>query len=161
MKAYNDVFKRICSYIIIVSMIIVVFTSCQSHSSKKVSDSINTVHVIKDTTKVIVSFQALISRPEKYTGKAISVIGYLNIEFEGNALYINQKDCGLKNYRNALWLDISRGDMHKKTYQDANNKYVTIEGTFNLKNKGHLGVFSGTIDKITKVVIRQSDTVLK
>jgi hypothetical protein len=40
----------------------------------------------------LVSLVRLMATPEKYDGKAVQVVGFLRLEFEGNGLYLHQED---------------------------------------------------------------------
>jgi hypothetical protein len=145
----------ISKYIVIVMLTVLTFTRCKAPSSNKTADTTTNELSVKHTIDKDVSFIDLISNPEKYTGQAIRIIGYLNIEFEGNALYFHKEDYDFNNYKNGLWIDISLADMHTKLYREANKKYVLIEGTFNMYNKGHMGSYHGSIGKITRVEVRK------
>ena len=145
----NRAIISICIFILILT-----FIQCTATSSNKTTDTTNGSFVKYPLDKDV-SFIDLISNPEKYTGQTIRVVGYMNIEFEGNALYFHQEDYNLRNYKNGLWLDISVADIHTKLYQDANKKYVLMEGTFNMHNKGHMGSYHGAIGKITRVEVRK------
>ncbi|MCP4268263.1 MAG: hypothetical protein GY777_22265 [Candidatus Brocadiaceae bacterium] len=93
-----------------------------------------------------ISIINLIGSPEKYDGKPVRFTGFLFLEFEGNAIYLHKSDKDNHIYKNGLWFELS-----KKEYLKYHNKYVTIEGVFNAKDKGHLGLWSGSIQKVTRV----------
>jgi hypothetical protein len=93
----------------------------------------------------------LLSQPQKYHGKSIRVRGFLRLEFEGNALYRHKQDYQQQRYQNSVWVDL----IETKAYMKLNMRYVVIEGIFNAKSRGHLGLFRGTIGRIMRV--RQSD----
>lgn len=94
-----------------------------------------------------VSLIQLIATPEKYHGKKVLVIGYLNIEFEGNAIYLHEEDYKHGLDKNAFWVDFSK-EIKPEKYSKS---YVIIEGTFNMNRQGHFGLFSGTIENITRL----------
>lgn len=91
----------------------------------------------------------LIANPEKYHGKSVRVVGFVHLEFEGNAIYLHKEDFDRFLPRNALWLSIT--DEIDKQADTYNNKYVLVEGTFNAENMGHLGMCSGSIEKIKRL----------
>jgi hypothetical protein len=95
-----------------------------------------------------VSLVQLIANPEDYHGKVIRVIGYVRLEFEGDAIYLHQDDGMLGIYKNGLWIDVTY-DIRKKE-EEFDRKYVLVEGTFNSERTGHFGLFSGTIEKIKR-----------
>jgi len=93
-----------------------------------------------------VSIVQLIANSEKYHGKKVIITGYLNLEFEGNGIYLHKDDYLNSVYKNGLWCNINI-----VKYEKFNKKYVVIEGVFNANNKGHMGLWSGSIEKITRV----------
>ena len=103
---------------------------------------------------ISVSTMQLIATPEKYDGKVIHVIGYLNLEFEGNALYCHKSDYDNRIYKNSIWLSIPKKGSYKLGKQ-CSKKYVSIIGTFNAKQNGHFGMFSGSIVGIRRIDIRE------
>tara|TARA_R110000751_G_scaffold227872_2_gene329655 strand:+ start:800 stop:1240 length:441 start_codon:yes stop_codon:yes gene_type:complete len=101
--------------------------------------------------KVInVSSLQLITTPEKYHDKVIRVIGYLNLEFEGTALYAYKSDYDNHNYKNSIWINLPMKGRHALSIQ-CSKKYVSIIGTFNAEQNGHFGMFSGTIMNLRRI----------
>ena len=88
----------------------------------------------------------LLAQPEKYDGKFIRVEGFLRLEFEGNALYLHREDYTIGLTKNGVWVDMSESPERLKL----NMHYVLIEGVFNAKDHGHLGLWSGSIEKISR-----------
>ena len=105
-----------------------------------------------------VSMIKLIATPEKYQGKRIQIIGYLHLEFEGNAIYFHEEDCKKRIPENSFWVNFSNKLTEKKNLNDYNNKYVIIIGTFKMNDKGHLGLFGGTIDDIVRLDLWGNNT---
>jgi hypothetical protein len=105
---------------------------------------------ISDPTDV--SLINLIATPEKYQGKIVRVVGYLNLEFEGNAIYIHKEDYEHALLKNAIWIDLSREEEGKNT-KTFNKKYVILVGVFDMNDNGHMSLFSGTIGKISRLDI--------
>jgi len=95
-----------------------------------------------------VSLVRLIANPNDYDGKLVRVIGYARLEFEGDAIYLHEDDYKHSIYKNGLWMDVSEDMRKRKTELD--RKYVLIEGTFDAKMTGHMGLWSGSIQKITR-----------
>jgi hypothetical protein len=98
-----------------------------------------------------ISLIRLIATPEKYDGKQIQVRGYINLEFEGNAIYLHKEDYTKSLTSNGFWVDFSKEISEKKNLNDYNKKYVIIVGTFDMKSNGHMGLFGGTIKNITRL----------
>jgi hypothetical protein len=86
----------------------------------------------------------LLATPEKFDGKLIQVSGFLRLEFEGNALYLHEEDYRHHLFKNGVWVDLAQSD-------SVNMHYVLIEGVFTATHHGHLGLFGGSIEKITRV----------
>jgi hypothetical protein len=95
-----------------------------------------------------VSLIQLIANPEDYDGKVVRVIGFVKLEFEGNAIYLHQDDYKHSITRNGLWLDVT--DDVRKKQKDYDQKYVLLEGTFSAKERGHMGLWSGSIQKLLR-----------
>jgi len=100
-----------------------------------------------------VSIVKLIASPIEYDGKYIRVIGYVSLEFEGTAVYLNQDDYKYGITKNAMWLDIAKSD--RDVYKESDQKYALIEGTFDAKGYGHQGLFSGTIKSIKRLMVQE------
>lgn len=98
-----------------------------------------------------VSIIRLIASPRDYAHKLVRVVGYLDIEFEGDAIYLHEEDCKRALTTNALWIQ-AKPEMMKELKQ-LSRQYVIIEGVFVPSNKGHMGLFSGALDNITRVDI--------
>lgn len=96
-----------------------------------------------------VSLISLIATPKDFDGKRVRVIGFARLEFEGNAIYIHREDYLQGITKNGLWLDVELAS--KKSVTEANNRYVLVEGVFSMKDQGHLGLWSGSIQKVTRM----------
>jgi hypothetical protein len=101
--------------------------------------------------KCPVSIINLIATPEKYHGKKIQIIGYLHLEFEGDAIYLHKEDYVNGICDNGLWVNISKSVTSKKHLKDYSDNYVIILGTFNKDSHGHMGLFNGTMDDIIRL----------
>jgi hypothetical protein len=97
-----------------------------------------------------VSMIQLIANPEKFDGKHIRVIGFLRIEFEGNALYFHRQDYEIGLLKNGIWVDVTP-EMEKQSSK-FNMQYVLLEGIFSASEKGHMDAFSGSIKHINRVM---------
>jgi hypothetical protein len=95
-----------------------------------------------------VSLVRLIANPKDYDGKIVRVIGFVRMEFEGNGIYLHEDDYKHSIYKNGLWIDVTADMQKRKTELD--QKYVLIEGTFDARMTGHMGLWSGSIRNITR-----------
>ncbi len=114
--------------------------------------------------KVInVSFVQLLGNPKQWNGRAVMVEGILNLEFEGDALYLSKCDYEYAVTKNAIWIDIDITKLREidnvavvadgEKIKKANGEYVLVEGVFrgsNLAGYGHMGLFSGEL-KVTRI----------
>ncbi|WP_445232557.1 hypothetical protein [Duganella rhizosphaerae] len=53
-----------------------------------------------------VSMIQLIANPQQYDGQPIRLIAFLNLEFEGNALYLHREDFDRSIVSNAVWISL-------------------------------------------------------
>ena len=90
----------------------------------------------------------LVVSPEKYHGKRVRVIGFVRLEFEGNAVYVHKEDYQHALIGNGLW--INGPNLESQGQKNRNMKYCIIEGTFDANNKGHMGLWSGSLKSISR-----------
>lgn len=107
---------------------------------------------ISSQPPIDISIIRLIADPATYDGKYIRVIGFVSVEFERTAVYLSQIDHNNFISKNAVWLDIAKGD--QRNYKNIDQKYAIVEGTFDAKYNGHLDGFSGSIKKIKRLEIK-------
>ena len=90
-----------------------------------------------------VSLVQLLATPERFHGKRVQVIGFLRLEFEGDALYLHQEDYRRGISKNAIWVDLP--DAIRRNSKKLTDRYVIAGGTFDSSAHGHMGMFSGTL----------------
>ena len=93
-----------------------------------------------------VSLLQLIANPAAWHDRHVRVIGFLNLEFEGDALYLHKDDWKHEVSKNAIWVDLRTATAACK----AKRGYVIMEGVFDGTSYGHMGLFSGTLTKIDR-----------
>ena len=103
-------------------------------------------------SSIDVSLIQLISSPERYNGKPIRLIGFLRLEFEGNALYLHQEDFE-HSLPNGIWINVPR-DLSKNENQILNNHYVICEGIF---RAGELNQFRGELTSVNRIELWSVD----
>lgn len=91
----------------------------------------------------------LIASPQQFNSKQIRIVGYVRLELEGNAVYLNRDDFSEGIRKNGLWLDVET--MSPAQLTNINGRYALVEGTFSMGDRGHLGMWSGAITKITRI----------
>lgn len=103
-----------------------------------------------------VSLIRLIATPEKYHNKLIHVSGYLDLEFEWDALYLHKEDYENGMCKNALRVSFSGTLKAETNIMDYKSRYVSIIGVFNMNETWHGWSFSGAIQKISRLDARPS-----
>jgi hypothetical protein len=99
-----------------------------------------------------VSLIQLIANPERYDNKIVRVIGYLNLEFEGNAIYLHRDDFLVGISKNAIWINLPR-DLKPAEVKAVNDHYVICTARFIAGRHGHMGMFSGELDDVTRLQV--------
>ena len=99
-----------------------------------------------------VSLMQLIVNPEKYHGELVRVIGVSRIEFEGDGIWFTKEHYEHNVNMNSLWIepDYDALGATRQQLEQFNGKYVLIEGVFDKDNHGHLGMYNGAIEKVTR-----------
>jgi hypothetical protein len=93
-----------------------------------------------------VSLYELITRPAEFDGKRVRVIGFAHFEFEGNGLYPHREDWQQGILHNGVWLEPPN-----EAANSLSDHYVLVEGRFEARSRGHMGMWSGTIDSVTRI----------
>jgi hypothetical protein len=137
----------------LLGLITLLFIACnhpKNETNNKSDDSIRNVKV--KYMQQDVSLIRLIANPEVNKGREVRVMGYLNLEFEGDALYLNKSDYDQSISKNALWIQMSHDSLNMPDIKKCSKHYVLLEGTFNTM-EGHMGMFSGSIENITRLEV--------
>jgi hypothetical protein len=95
-----------------------------------------------------VTLVRLIANPETFDGKLIRVIGFLRLEFEGDVLYLHREDYENAILGDGIWVEVT--PMIQRQRPTLNMKYVLVEGIFNASERGHMGMWSGTIKQVRR-----------
>jgi hypothetical protein len=146
----------------VTNLIILLFllTASCNQKSKNVSALSGAANKVVKIPRYIrgISIITLIANPEKYEGDTVMVAGFLNLEFEGNALYIHKEDYEHRMYKNSLWVDIDRDSLKLSTINKYNKKYVEIEGVFS-QSEGHMSSCSGSVKITSSIYVMPSGDV--
>ena len=97
----------------------------------------------------LVSLIQLISTPQAFDGAVVQVVGFLRIEFEGNALYLHKDDFEQRISKNSVWVSLDAKS--QDTAAKLNMQYVILVGTFDARNKGHMSLQSGALLHIEQI----------
>lgn len=90
---------------------------------------------------------AILTDIHKFDGKKVFLEGCLILEFEGDAIYSDVESCDSRNYETSLWVNLSK---EFKNYESPKTRKlkVKIEGVVSLKNKGHMGLWKGSLNNV-------------
>ncbi|MES2109406.1 MAG: hypothetical protein V4577_11690 [Bacteroidota bacterium] len=120
-------------------------TTAQTNATTVKTDTLET-----EKPPLDVSMISLIANPNKYKGKKVRLIGYLNLAFESDGLYLHEEDYLHGLTKNALWIEILRDSLAKPSVRKCIKHYVLVEGTFS-ELQGHMSAFSASIENITRL----------
>lgn len=137
---------------------IVLVISINLFAQSQLNDSVTVVGLHQSNISIV----QLIVNLQKYNGFKISVTGYIHIKFEDCAIYLTKVDADYLNGTNSLWVNFNDNvKTSTMKFEDRNNnnipikyfdcKYVSITGIFNLNDKGHMGMFAGSIDSVETI----------
>ena len=102
----------------------------------------------QDPRDKLVSLVQLIASPTVFHEKRVILKGYVVLEFENQHMYLSEADAKHGITRNSVWLDVSDAIYAKRA--QFHGRYVIVEGTFNARRRGHLGMSSGEIGNIVR-----------
>jgi hypothetical protein len=98
-----------------------------------------------------VSLLQLIATPEAFDSMYVRVCGFVRIEHEGTAVYLHREDWEHVLTKNGLWLAANDAPADGSKEAQVQNRYALIEGRFSATRKGHRGLWSGSIEDITRM----------
>lgn len=136
-------------HVILLSVIMLLIESVQNHAQtgKPKIDRPPNGH----NSPYAKSLTELVSDPQYYDGEPVKISGFLNLEFEGDALYINKGDYETHRFDKAVWVHLNHRTFNSTS--SYNKRYVIIEAVFDSNDHGHMGVFAGALKRITSVKI--------
>ena len=77
---------------------------------------------------------ALLANPALYDGRHVETFGYLNLELEGDALYVSKNDFEAFATQNAIWFDGPKQDVRARRL--LGRHYVEASGVFRAVRRG-------------------------
>jgi hypothetical protein len=101
-----------------------------------------------------ISLIRLITTPEVYHSKRVHVTGFLHLATEESTLYLSQEDSKHGIGKNGVFVDFGDID-YRKLIDNFNDKYVTINGVFDMYTTGHIGFNSGSIKDVSRVYLNK------
>jgi hypothetical protein len=96
----------------------------------------------------------VLARPDAYHGREIVVEGYLEVKFEGTAIYLSREDAEYNLTRNGFWVSLRDSPLEATVWEIArqfHGQYVRIEGIFDAEDCGFHDDWAGSFDKITMI----------
>jgi len=96
-----------------------------------------------------VGMVALVAVPDTYDGKLIRTVGFLCIEYEGDALYLHQEDYRHGLTKDSLALRLSRAERDR--YKNLSLQYVLVEGVVYARGLEREDQWGGAIGSITRL----------
>lgn len=84
----------------------------------------------RNLSQKAMSIANLLANPRKYDNQCVWVKGYLNIQFEGDAIYWRQEDYRSHRSRNALGIQFGDSLYKAKPIAAYSQHYVLLKGVF-------------------------------
>jgi len=103
--------------------------------------------------EILVSLIQLIANPTAFDQKRVLLKGYVVLDFESQHMYLSEADAKHTVTRNSVWLDVSDAIYARRA--EFHQRYVLVEGTFDARRRGHLGLSSGEIGNIARFELMQ------
>ena len=109
---------------------------------------------LKAKEVTLISIVSLIATPEKYHNKKVRVIGYFQFDdaYLRN-IFLHKEDSENSILKNSFWVFFPRNISSDtlRRYKECHQRYVIIEGIFDMNNQGPSSLFSGTIKEVTRM----------
>lgn len=113
---------------------------CRQHDTG-ISTGTMTVHRV--------SLLRLIAAPKEYQGRVVYVAGYLVLEHEGDALYLDELQYKHQLLNNGLWLETNTTD--NVDWPKFNKQYVEVLATFGTDSSSDQTLYSGKLREVRGV----------
>ena len=99
---------------------------------------------VRYTDYQYISIIKIICNTQDFYGEKVMIEGYLVLEFEGSAVYLNEVDYKHSRTKNAISIDFKKNISNEQLdyFNTFNEKNVSIIGTI---KKGYDNLFSGRI----------------
>ncbi len=100
-----------------------------------------------------VSIIQLVAAPRAWDGRLVRAVGFLRLEFEGDALYLHEQDFRHRLSDNGLAVDIPEDFLRRA---DLSMNYVLVEGVFRASDPRDAASFAGRITAIRRAELWSS-----
>jgi len=91
----------------------------------------------------------ILASPDVYEGTHIQVVGYLNLGFEDDAIYLNKSDYKANKFKKGLWVHINQFKFPQSA--KCNKHYVIIDAVFDANDHGHENLWGGASKNISNL----------
>jgi len=129
------------SILVVVEFIFVCLNGMATNPQKTISQRPDPINV---------GMVTLLAGPQRYEGKVIRTIGFLDVEFEGNALYLHEEDYHHGILNNSVPLRLT--ESQEKQFKEFSLKYVLLEGRIDTKGP-EVPQWNGAIVDITRLEV--------
>ncbi|MEY4484724.1 MAG: hypothetical protein RL693_2176, partial [Verrucomicrobiota bacterium] len=85
--------------------------------------------------------------PKQYDGKRVRLVGYYHHEFEDSNFGPTKK----ADYKESVWLGNASTFAKSSNVQRLNDTTIIAEGTFGAGSGGHMGLWPGSLDRVTRI----------
>lgn len=93
------------------------------------------------------SLAAVLSRPEAFEGRMVTLRGYVSLGKDGDALYLSEDDYRWAVTANGVWLHLPR--CANRAGEAVQRGYMTVVGNFTAKLHGTADAWVGEVDNVT------------
>jgi len=100
-----------------------------------------------------VTLTELLSEPEKYNGRKVSVVGFYYMKSPSSVLYPDKKAFKKSNTENAVWIGADSEDANPSKVVRKNKKTIKVIGIFRGGGFGIFDQYAGKIDEIISMEI--------
>ncbi|MDL2358502.1 MAG: hypothetical protein QFF03_24905 [Pseudomonadota bacterium] len=97
------------------------------------------------------AMQELLAHPGNFAGQRVRVVGFLQLAFESNALYLTRADGDNAVTGHALLLELSNGQL--RAASKLNHGHVVVDGVVRVADIGHGGKWIAALRPVTRVAM--------
>lgn len=94
-----------------------------------------------------VSLKELLNNPDKWDGQRVRVVAWCAFEFEEHAMYLSRFR---RSGKEGVWIGGPSSIAPSSNEPEKFKGWREIEGVYRKSKRGHLGSYSGTIDRVTR-----------
>jgi hypothetical protein len=136
--------KPYCKSLIYITVILLPFLKTQAQHTIKYSERPN-----GHNSPYRIPINEILASPDEYELTHIQIVGYLNLDWEADAVYINKTDLKKHRYEKGLWIHLNQFKFPQSA--SLNKHYVIIDAVFDANDHGHNNLWGGALKSITSV----------